>query len=83
MLPLGPRAGQQGDEVLALLDLIRITDTVLRAAGSLMPTDIRTLDTIHLATAQLLGTDLGRVVTYDERMATAARGLGFQVARPE
>lgn len=83
LLPLGPAAGQKGDEVLARIDLVRITDTVLRAAGSLMPADLRTLDAIHIATAQLLGTDLGRVVTYDERMATAARGLGLEVARPE
>jgi predicted nucleic acid-binding protein len=83
LLPMGPAVGQRGDEVLARIDLVRITDTVLRSAGTLMPTELRTLDAIHLATAQLLGADLGRVVTYDERMATAARDLGLEVARPD
>ena len=82
LLPLGPAAGRQGDEVLARIDLVRITDTVLRVAGTLLPAELRTLDAIHLATAQLLGADLGRVVTYDERMATAAGDLGLEVAHP-
>lgn len=83
LLPLGPVAEQRGDEVLARIELVKITDTVLRAAGALMPMDLRTLDAIHLATAQLLGTDLGRVVTYDQRMASGARDLGLEVAHPE
>jgi len=42
--------------------------------------ELRSLDAIHLATAQLLGKEFGRVVTYDERMAEAARVLGMRVA---
>jgi hypothetical protein len=37
---------------------------------------------IHLATAQELGADLARIVTYDMRMAAAAEGLGWRVAAP-
>jgi predicted nucleic acid-binding protein len=40
------------------------------------------VDAIHLATARLLGDDLGIVVTYDERMAAAAEELGVRVASP-
>lgn len=82
LLPFGPAALQRGDSVLARIDLIRVNDTVLRGAGSLLPEDIRTLDAIHLATAQQLGTDLARIVTYDTRMQAAAEALGLDVNAP-
>jgi uncharacterized protein len=82
LLLFGPAARQRGDSVLARIDLIRVNDAVLRAAGSLLPEDIRTLDAIHLATAQQLGTDLARIVTYDTRMQAAAEALGLDVNAP-
>jgi predicted nucleic acid-binding protein len=82
LLPLGADAIARGREVLSRFDLARVNDRVLTAAGSLLPQDIRSLDAIHLATAQGLGTDLARVVTYDDRMSRAARALGLTVAAP-
>jgi uncharacterized protein len=64
------------------VDLVRINDRVLNAAGSILPAELRSLDAIHLATAQQLGSDLTRIVTYDERMAAAAENLGWTVAQP-
>ena len=78
----GPVAVQRGWEVLQTVNLIRVNDRVLALAGELLPVELRSLDAIHLATAQLLGKELGRVVTYDERMAEAARVLGMRVASP-
>jgi predicted nucleic acid-binding protein len=82
LLPFGPTAVQRGEAVLTRIDLVRVSDTVLRAAGSLLPEDVRTLDAIHLATARQLGDDLARVVTYDTRMQAAAEVLGLDVAAP-
>jgi uncharacterized protein len=82
LLPLGSTAVGRGQDVLARLELARVTDRVLIAAGRLLPADLRSLDAIHLATAQDLGSDLARLVTYDERMASAARGLGLKVSAP-
>lgn len=82
LMPAGTEAVQRGQEVLARLELARVNDRVLVAAGKLLPTDLRSLDAIHLATAQGLGSDLARLVTYDERMAEAARGLGLAVFAP-
>ena len=82
LLPLGRSALRQGDEVLARLDLIRISDRILAGAGTLLPNELPTLDAIHLATAHLLGGDLARVVTYDERMGAAAEAIGWPVAAP-
>src|SRR5215218_6854014 len=79
LLPLGPDAARQGREVLARLDLLRVNDRVLDAAGLLAPADLRSLDAIHLASAEMLRSDLRAFVTYDERLATAAAGRGFRV----
>ncbi len=82
LLPLGAEAFRRGQHVLARVDLLRVSDRVLDAAGTVAPPDLRSLDAIHIATAQQLGTDLARIVTYDERMAVVARGLGWTVLAP-
>ena len=82
LLPLGEPAVQRGHDVLDRLELIRVSDRILTAAGSLLPAELRTLDAIHLATAQQLGGDLARVVTYDERLRAAAAATGCPVAAP-
>jgi predicted nucleic acid-binding protein len=68
--------------VLARIDLIRLNDRLLNAAGILEPVELRSLDAIHLAAAGRLGSDLGEIVTYDERMAVAAKSMGFRVSAP-
>jgi uncharacterized protein len=82
LLPLGEAALRAGRDVLATVELVRINDRLLDSAGSLLPPQLRSLDAIHLATAQQLGPDLARVVTYDERMTRAAEALGLSVAAP-
>jgi predicted nucleic acid-binding protein len=82
LLPAGEVALARGREALRRLDLVRINDRVLDMAGILEPAQVRSLDAIHLATAQLLGEDLGQVVTYDDRMADAAQSLGLRTASP-
>ena len=82
LLPAGGIAMSRSREVLRRLDLVRINDRVLDMAGTLEPAQVRSLDAIHLATAQLLGEDLAQVVTYDDRMAEAARSLGLKTTSP-
>jgi uncharacterized protein len=78
----GLPAQERARDVLDRLELIRISDRVLTLAGGLRPPELRSLDAIHLATASLLGDTLGKVVTYDARMADAARRLGWSVVAP-
>ncbi|MGI9119708.1 MAG: PIN domain-containing protein [Acidimicrobiales bacterium] len=82
LIAAGGDAIGRGRDVLARLDLVRVNDRVLNAAGALRPARVRSLDAIHLATAQLLGTDLGRIATYDARMAAAAAQLDRPVVSP-
>ena len=69
-------------EGLRRVDLVAIDDRILEAAGTLEPRVLRTLDAIHLATALAVGDDLDAIVTYDDRMAEAARFLGLSTATP-
>jgi uncharacterized protein len=82
LMPGGDDAVAAGRKVLIRLDLIRISTGVLGDAAVLLPTDLRSLDAIHLATARRLGQDLGAIVTYDERMAEAATHLGHRIVAP-
>lgn len=82
LLPYGTEADGRGRAVLARVDLVRVSDRVLELAARLQPPELRSLDAIHLATAQQLGADLGRVVTYDVRMSAAAQSLGWTVVAP-
>jgi hypothetical protein len=72
----------RGRAVLATLDLIRISDRVLDDAARLLPPEVRSLDAIHLATAQQLSSELSQIVSYDDRMLRAASQLGMHTARP-
>ncbi len=72
----------RGRAVLGRVELIRVNDRILNTAGLLQPPDLGSLDAIHLATARELGSDLSQVISYDERMVEAAKGLGLKTASP-
>ena len=78
----GDAAIARGRAVLSRIDLVRINDRILDAAGELVPAELRSLDALHLATALRLQGDLGVVVTYDDRMLAAARRLKLKTAAP-
>lgn len=77
----GPSAIARAREIVATLDLIRLDDVLLDAAGVLAG-DLRSLDAIHVAAARSLAEDLDCVVTYDRRMADAAARSGLAVHAP-
>jgi predicted nucleic acid-binding protein len=80
--PLGPAAVETARRFLRNIDLVRLDEALLDAAGMLEPLAVRSLEAIHLAAAQLVAPTLRAVVTYDRRMADAAASLGFPVAAP-
>jgi predicted nucleic acid-binding protein len=82
LLPAGDQAITRGRAVLQRIDLVRVNDRILNAAGILRPLELRSLDAIHLATADELGDELRALVTYDDRMVTAAKGLGYRIVQP-
>lgn len=70
------------DEALDAVSLVLPTASTFLAAGMLGPPVLRSLDALHLAAALELGDDLEGLVTYDARMAEAAREMSISVAAP-
>ena len=74
-------------EATALLQKITFIDLrpeVLRRALSPFPVSVRTLDALHLATAEYLsgqGESI-ELATFDARMIAAARSLGIAIYEP-
>jgi len=67
---------------LSALALLPMDDALLHAAAGLAPPSLRSLDAVHLATALRLGDRLAMLFCYDERLASAARATGVEVASP-
>lgn len=84
LIRLGVDAAQQRQAVAALADfkLIAVTDEVRRAAATMPGKALRSLDALHVASAQQLGALLDVLVTYDHRMIDAARAQGLPVTSP-
>lgn len=57
-------------------------DDDIRDSAALVTPKLRTLDAIHVASAQSLGEALVAFVTYDMKMLEVARGLGLPTAAP-
>ena len=68
--------------VLALLHQKPVTDAVLDAAARLPGAALRSLDAIHLATANELAPVLTWFVAYDKRLLDAAHRHGLPVVSP-
>ena len=68
--------------LLGAVDLLRITDAVLRRAGEPFTRPLGTLDAIHLASALLFrdSEDLEELVfvTHDAELSAGAQSLGFE-----
>ena len=72
----------QARAVLDSITLTAVPTPLFEEAGRLDPTALRSLDAIHLAAALDLGDDLDSMVTYDDRLAEAARSNGIAVTAP-
>ena len=79
----GPPAIAHARRQIDRMDQIALDRHLLDDAATLQPgSNFRSLDSIHLASARLIGGDLRAVVTYDRRMAEAATELGLVVEAP-
>lgn len=79
----GPLAVAHARRQLARVAQINLDRELLDLAATLASgAALRSLDAIHLAAAQSMGSDLTAVVTYDRRMQDAATELGFPVEAP-
>ncbi|WP_322779927.1 type II toxin-antitoxin system VapC family toxin [Frankia sp. Cas4] len=69
-------------ELVDQLDQVELERPLLDQAGIVADPYVRTLDAIHLAAALHLAEALTAFVTYDHRLAAAARDAGLPVRTP-
>jgi predicted nucleic acid-binding protein len=69
-------------DLLTAFSYIAIDDDVVEGAMNEPDRRLRSLDAIHLATARLLAPELDGVVTYADRLTTAAIDAGLTTVSP-
>lgn len=74
------------DSMLAVWDrtiFIELDASIAESAAEIGPPTLRSLDAVHLASALALADELEAFVTYDARLADAARSAGLTVVAPD
>lgn len=79
----GRSAVARSTAMLDSLSQLVLDDALLDSAAAIDADQLRSLDAIHLASAQQFEGELDALVTYDERMLTAGRALGLPVSAPQ
>jgi predicted nucleic acid-binding protein len=77
-----PRRMPRVDLLLDRVDTVAIDDAVVELAGRVPGSVLRSLDAIHLATTLLIRDEVESLVTYDARLADAARAHDLAVVMP-
>lgn len=72
----------RAESILNRMALVRFDEGIVTAAARLRPLELRTLDAVHLATALSLLPSLSELITYDARLASAARASGLATRAP-
>jgi predicted nucleic acid-binding protein len=73
---------QETQRLLRSIDVLALSEQILRRAAEAMPTILGTLDSIHLATALEIGRHIEKplvLATHDAQLARAARAFGLEV----
>lgn len=75
--------GEAARSLLARLAMLELSPTVLTRARAPFPVPLRTLHALHLASADFLRSQKQSVeiASYDDRMSSAARKMGFSISR--
>lgn len=74
--------GAAVDEVFGAFMLLDVTPALLQHGARLQPAILRALDAIHVASALSVGDRAVEFITYDQRLADAARANGLTVVQP-
>jgi predicted nucleic acid-binding protein len=77
-----PEAISRLPAVLDQIDLIDLDQRIRMLAQTVTPATVRSLDSIHLATALRSRSSLTSFVTYDKRLLDAAQAAGLPIDAP-
>ena len=81
---LGTRLRPVVSSLFSKIAFVELTENVLARAREPFPAHVRTLDGLHLATAEFLRTDgdFIELASFDTRMIAAARAMGIALYAP-
>lgn len=79
---VAPEHAERARAVIDSVVVVGLTSATFERAADLDPLELRSLDALHLAAALEFGDELDGFVTYDERLAAAARRRGVSVIAP-
>ena len=83
VIRLAPKQLELARLELSKIDTFPISAVVLNLAESFGSNiNLRTLDSIHVATALILGSGIEGIITYDKAMMKSAKELGIKVIHP-
>jgi uncharacterized protein len=68
--------------LLGGIDCLPLDRGIVEKAASVIPTELRSLDAIHLASALSVKANLTALVAYDARLCAAAAEAGIEVISP-
>jgi predicted nucleic acid-binding protein len=68
--------------LLESIDTLVLTDAIVTLAESIGPPELRTLDAVHLATAQIYRPNLDAFCVFDRRLFAAAEAQQLPVVAP-
>jgi len=75
-------AVENANLLLGGIDLLPMDRSVVEKAATLLPTQLRSLDAMHLASALSVKANLTAFVAYDVRLCSAAEEEGIEVVSP-
>jgi len=73
---------EPAEAFLDSMAFVVLSDSILRRAAALRPVALRTLDSLHLASALELSPPPDAFLCYDDRLGGAARQHGLRVLAP-
>lgn len=79
---IDPATLPEATVLLASLDLIPLSGTVIDEAANVGATTLRSLDALHLASALAIQAQLTAFVAYDRRLGDAAATAGLELLAP-
>jgi predicted nucleic acid-binding protein len=78
-----PEAAESAQRTLSKFDYVNVSEPVIRIAESFLGLpSLRSLDSIHVASALSVSNEIEGIISYDKKMISNAQSLGLTVHTP-
>jgi predicted nucleic acid-binding protein len=78
-----PEAAESAQRTLSKFDYVNVSESVIRIAESFLGLpSLRSLDTIHVASALSVSNEIDGIISFDKKMISNAQSLGLTVHTP-